>query len=381
MKNPLSVSGNVIRTTLLLLALISTQTLPAQVQTPPAPNTGMGLLIGDLAPKFQVGKWLQGEPVDGFDTNHVYIVEFWATWCGPCKTSIPHLNDLWQEFKDKGVVVIGVDIWDNDSKVPAFVKKMGDKMTYRVALDDNPVALDDESHQTNGFMAVHWLPATRGNGVPTVFIVNKRGRIAWIGLPWDLDERLLNDILSDHYDLAQAAAKYKKQRQDDRKVADEEDHLYSAVKRKQWDDAGSTLNELVKEFPDLQPRYTLTQFRILWGQKKYNDAYVFANSFSDSHPDDAYWQNMLAYEIVSQDDAQKRNLALALKLAERANTAANGKDANILDNLAFVQFMSGKKSDAVATQQKAVEAAPEEAKPGFRRVLEDFQQGRLPEVK
>jgi len=107
------------------------------------------LTLGDPAPKLQVAKWVQGEPVNGFDTNHVYIVEFWATWCGPCVASIPHLNELWQKFKDKGVIVIGQDVWEGDGTgAAAFVKKMGDKMTYRVALDDT-------SKEPDGYMSDH----------------------------------------------------------------------------------------------------------------------------------------------------------------------------------------------------------------------------------
>jgi thiol-disulfide isomerase/thioredoxin len=64
------------------------------------------LRIGDPAPKLQVAKWVQGDPVKAFDTNHVYIVEFWATWDGPCRGSIPHLNDLSQKFKDRGIITI-----------------------------------------------------------------------------------------------------------------------------------------------------------------------------------------------------------------------------------------------------------------------------------
>jgi thiol-disulfide isomerase/thioredoxin len=50
------------------------------------------LKVGDAAPKLQVAKWVQGEEVKEFDKAKAYIVEFWATWCGPCKASIPHLN-------------------------------------------------------------------------------------------------------------------------------------------------------------------------------------------------------------------------------------------------------------------------------------------------
>src|SRR5262245_47338286 len=84
------------------------------------------LMVGDAAPKLQVSKWVQGEPVKDFERDKAYIVEFWATWCGPCVASIPHVNELHQKYKSKGLVVIGQDVWESDvSKVDPFIKKMG----------------------------------------------------------------------------------------------------------------------------------------------------------------------------------------------------------------------------------------------------------------
>jgi len=340
-----------------------------------APAARAELTVGDPAPKLQVGKWIQGRPVEEFDTNHVYIVEFWATWCGPCIASIPHLNDLWQKFENKGVVVIGQDVWDDDSSVPGFVKKMGDKMMYRVALDN-------KSHETDGFMAEHWWKRkVNSHSIPNTFVINKEGRIAWIGHPAGLNEALLNDILSDHYDLARAAAEYKKLQQENQKLSDGHDKLFSAIKQKRWGDAESTLNELLNEFPKLPMSFTLRRFEILLGQKKYDEAYQFADSFSDSHPEDVSLQNILAWEIIVQDGVEQRNLTLAMKFAERANKAANGKNAAILDTLARVQFMSGKKPEAIATEQKAMDAAPDGEKSTYKRSLIDYQQGKLPDVK
>lgn len=166
------------------------------------------LTIGDPAPKLQVGRWVQGAPIPNFEPGKAYIVEFWATWCGPCRQSIPHLNELYQKVKDKDVVVIGQDVWEqNEDGVAPFVAKMGDQMTYRVTLDD-------KSAQKDGAMALTWMKAAGQNGIPTAFIINKRGLVAWIGHPMTLSESVLDEVLADNYDLAKAAADFEQVQKD-----------------------------------------------------------------------------------------------------------------------------------------------------------------------
>jgi thiol-disulfide isomerase/thioredoxin len=156
---------------------------------PAAPAPGQVLKVGDPAPKLCPGKWLQGEPVAEFAPGTVYVVEFWATWCGPCKASIPHLNELHLKFKDQGLVVIGQDCWErNDAAVEPFVRNMAAKMTYRVAADD-------KSDGGKGKMANAWMSAAGRNAIPAAFIVGKQGKIVWIGHPMKLDETMLGEIL------------------------------------------------------------------------------------------------------------------------------------------------------------------------------------------
>lgn len=332
------------------------------------------LTVGDAAPKLQVGQWIQGEPVTAFDTNHVYIVEFWATWCGPCRQSIPHLNELIGKFKGKNVVAIGVDIWDADDSVAPFVKKLGDQMTYRVALDD-------KSADPDGFMTTHWLKRGQGNGIPTAFVINQQGVIAWIGHPMSLNEELLDQIISGQYDIAKAAAEYKKIAEENRIYQEKNKKLMDAVNAKQWDAAQPLLEDILKDSPNLQNSYAWLRLKILLGQKKYDEAYAFAAAFSDAHVADSYRQNMFAWLMVAQAGVEQRNLKLAEKLAERANTAANGKEAGILDTLARVQFMSGKTNEAVVTEQKAVAVAADgDEQANCKKTLAAYQQGQLPEV-
>jgi thiol-disulfide isomerase/thioredoxin len=68
------------------------------------------LKLGDPAPALKVSKFVKGSPVTKFEPGKFYVVEFWATWCGPCKTSIPHLTEMAKKYKD--VQFVGVSVWE-----------------------------------------------------------------------------------------------------------------------------------------------------------------------------------------------------------------------------------------------------------------------------
>jgi hypothetical protein len=123
------------------------------------------------------------------------------------------------------------------------------------------------------------------------------------------------------------------------------------------------------------------RFSILLGRKNYTDAYKLAGTLSDAHPKNAMMQNELAWTIATQPGLEKRDLALAEKMAVRANEATQGKEPAVLDTLARVQFMNGKTNEAVTTEQKAVDAASDEQKVYLKKSLASYQEGKLPEIK
>lgn len=336
---------------------------------------GASLKIGDPAPKLQVGKWVQGAPVKGFEPGQTYIVEFWATWCGPCRVSIPHLNELHEKFKDQKLVVIGQDCWERDeSLVEPFIKKMGEKMTYRVALDD-------KSAEKDGFMAVNWMKAAGQNGIPSAFIVNSEGKIAWIGHPMTLKESLLEEILAGRYDLKKAAEAFAAKAEREEQEAALSRKLGTSLRNKNWSDAEAALAEMEKGLTAEQRQgFAMVHFQISVGRKNYDAAYQALRAYAEVNKEEPAVQNQVAWMIVAQKDLEKRDLVLAQEAAERANSATKGKDAAILDTLARVQFMSGKRKEAIVTQEKAVKYAEGDLKENLEKTLASYQADKLPDV-
>lgn len=124
----------------------------------------------------------------------------------------------------------------------------------------------------------------------------------------------------------------------------------------------------------------MVRFQILLLQKKYDEAYRLAGSISEAHADNVGLQNQLAWTLIAGPGPEKRDTVLAEKIAGRGNTAAKGKDSDILDTLARAQFMNGKKDEAIATEQKAVNVADGQRQDELRKTLASYQEGKLPDA-
>lgn len=270
------------------------------------------LSIGSKAPELAIAKFVKGDSVDGFDAGQVYVVEFWATWCGPCVAAFPHLSDLQEEHGEK-VRFIGVNVWegvdnqaDRIAKVEAFVKDQDENMRYTVAVEDGSA------------MADTWMKPAAQNGIPAAFIVDGTGHIAWVGHPGGIDKPL-NDVIEGNFDASDA----------------KNGMLMSAGFNK--------LRQLVGTGENLE------------------EAREIANLLIDNHlTDEPGGLNAIAWMIIT---AKSENIGDAdYKLAHRAIAIAcektQWKDWSLLDTYALAAFKTGNTIEAIKWQKKAIELAP-----------------------
>jgi thiol-disulfide isomerase/thioredoxin len=329
-----------------------------------------GLKVGDPAPKLEVKEFIKGDAVARLEKGKVHVIEFWATWCPPCRAAIPHLSKLQQQHKD--VIFIGVSAYEHNQKeVKPFVERMGERMDYRVALDVVP----EGSEPKDGTMARTWMTAAELWFVPRAFIVNADGKIAWIGHPSKLDEPL-GQIVAGKYDLKAAAAAYQTARLGE--------SLVSVLRKARESGDPNVLLEIVDTAigvdARLEEKLGLLKFEALAVQQAELDhAHQYGKRLVEGPlKNDASRLDRLARSIVDSD-AKKANakfVAVALQAAQRADELKQRKDPLLADTLARAYFASGDVNTAIQTQQRAIKLArgtPHEKDRGLQERLEQYK--------
>lgn len=94
--------------------------------------------------------------------GHPVLLDFWATWCGPCQAESPIVNTIAQRYKDRGLVVVGVNTSDEDGLAAAFVRKKGLKF---------PMVYDEGNRIAKAYGV---------STLPTLVVVSKTGRVVAI---------------------------------------------------------------------------------------------------------------------------------------------------------------------------------------------------------
>jgi thiol-disulfide isomerase/thioredoxin len=350
------------RKLLAVLSLLSLMTVTASGEDPkPAKDPtkkqkpGITLKVGDAAPALKASKWLQGEAVKAFEPGKIYVVEFWATWCGPCIVMMPHLSELQAEYKDKGVTIIGFSAKDpnnSEAKVTEFVKKRGSKLKYTFAYADDRDTYDA------------WMRAAGRNGIPCSFVVDRSSKIAYIGHPMYLDvvmPKVIDGTWNGKKSLVEIEG-----------IEKEVTEVFKALRGTNPEASLKTLQGFETRHPALSkiPYFIGPKITLLVQARKPAEARKLAEEVLDRAIKQDNTSMMRTISATMRTGAAKEDkglLALSLKAAEAMVKAAGEKDALALFNLAEAHLAIGDKTRAKEIGNKAAEAADT---PALKRAIE-----------
>lgn len=308
--------------------------------------------IGSAAPELRVS-WLKGTPVTSFAGDKLYVVEFWATWCGPCKAAMPHLSELAKRYEGK-VVFIGVDVWEKgyqtksyDSFTPMlkeFVEGMGDKMAYNVAMDNNDL-----------YMAKNWMEASDQYGIPTTFII-KGGQIVWIGHP-NVIEKTIDEILDGSYNMTAFAEKFYADRKKSMEQAEPLIKLMKSVEESvKAKDFTKALNDIENGLVTIDPTFKIAMNNLKFNtliQYNAQEGIKFAQEWIKEFPGA---KGTIAMGIVALDGLDKEAYLLAIDYLNEMLSSGVVKPAIhhlIAQCYAKMKDFKG----AIASEKQAIETA------------------------
>lgn len=335
------------------------------------------LTIGDSTPNFHPTGWVKGTPTAKFESGKVYVIEFWATWCGPCIASMPHLSDMADAFKGKATF-ISVNTWDRNEdgekeagsqkhvdRVTKFVKENDQKMRYNIALDDEKDTISTE-----------WMRAAGRNGIPCAFIVNGDGKVAWIGHPMKMEEPL-KAIVEGKWDMAAFKTQFdteaKAAKEAATKAKAQREALQAAAKANDMEAFEKALSSIngakavqvqsgIQAVASTNPAFALSYLEKNVGKVEGIAPYAWCS---------------LAASIVQNSKDQ----ALVAKAEKISAECAEMSDAK-MKCIAYAYHarllvFAGKKSDALTYCQKATDAVkdydPADARPNVQKFIDGIK--------
>ena len=141
------------------------------------------LKVGDVAPKINITDYIANVPDNKNLENKYILLEFWATWCGPCLQEVPHLNSLQEKFKDKKDLIFVSITEEKPDKILRTLKR----------IPFNSMVVSDQSGDT----FTNFIKDKQGSyNIPVTILIDNKGIIKLIGHPRDLNDKLFENFLN-----------------------------------------------------------------------------------------------------------------------------------------------------------------------------------------
>ena len=305
------------------------------------------LKVGSDAPNIDGLNLLQGSLAD---KPQVRVVEFWATWCGPCKASIPHINDMHKSLRRRGLEVIGVS--DEKPEVVAnFLRMQGDRMSYIVGVDPEKK------------VAERFMQAAGKAGIPCAFVIGPSGKIAFIGHPMDEEfDRAVRLSLDGRYDPA---------------ITRKADPILAAARRaagvRNFTEAYRRFDEAIALSPVVMYDAAAERYRtILVDEKNEEAARAYARRMIGMYESNAPALRDLALMLATDASLPTNDIETAQMASEKLTAIAQAGDPDAFKVAASVAYAKGDFQAASELQRKAWRIAPPEAKAEYKSALDAY---------
>jgi thiol-disulfide isomerase/thioredoxin len=355
------------------------------------------LKIGSTAPELNVEHWVQNgegkfKPVTKFENDKVYVVEFWATWCGPCIASMPHIVEIQKNYGDKGVQIVSISDEDLET-VEGFLekevkkpkKKKGEEEDTEETESDEPLTYRELTKSyclktdPDGSSSKDYMEAAGQNGIPCAFIVGKDQKIEWIGHPMSMDD-VLAAVVDGKWDRDAYAEKMKEE-EARRELLTE---IQNLIRRGKTAKALAKIDNVLEadKYPKLTTQLKVMRIQILLQDEESVDKLATAvpealKEFADK----SELVNLITwsvYEKTESGDLDDKSLVKSCRIAaqQAAEKAPEELKAAILDTVAHLQFVEGDFKGALATQEMAVKLVDKDSEmaEGISEFLEKIQE-------